>query len=329
MNAILNDIGFFLSVNNILIMLYYKTVIMSSKYDKNANNSNIMLKEIRMLGYKESSMVFPARTVPLHSMLTSCGHSLKTSTDYSWDGLKRGKTEFILWQYTVGGFGRLEYEGKSYDLTPGKGILVHIPHDHRYYFPGDSQKWEFIYACFSGREVLRVCREIVKRTGPVNNFDGSSKTLKTVVQILKMAYAGQIITPYISSSLAYQLAMSLMDDLMPESSGGGETPEFMKKINEYCRNNPDIDLNVDDLAKISGYSRYHFTRLFTAKRGIPPGAFIRELRLNRAVKFLQAEKMSVKEVASRCGFEDTSYFCKAFRKSFGVSPAKFRNSGMY
>ncbi len=302
---------------------------MSSKYDKNANNGNNVLNKIKRLGYKELSLVFPARTVPLHSMLTSCGHSKKTSTDYSWDGLKRGKTEFILLQYTVTGLGRLEYDGKSYDLTPGKGILVHIPHNHRYYFPEDSQEWEFIYACFSGREVLRICREIVKKSGPVNSFDGFSSTLKTFFQILKMAYAGQIVTPYISSSLAYQLAMSLIDDLLPENPSIGEAPEFMKKINEYCKNNPDIDIDVDGLAKISGYSRYHFTRLFTAKRGIAPGAFIRELRMNRAVKSLQTEKVSVKEVASACGFEDTSYFCKAFRKSFGVSPAKFRNSGMY
>jgi AraC-like DNA-binding protein len=287
-----------------------------------------MLK-IKKLPFREASLVFPARTVPLHSMLTSCGHSLKTSTDYNWHGLKRGKTEFILWQYTVSGLGRLEYEGKSYDLTPGKGILLHIPHDHRYYFPEDSKEWEFIYVCLCGREVLRVCREIMKKAGYLNNFDGSSNTCRTAMQILKMSYAGQIKTPYMSSSLAYQLTMSLMDDLMPESSNSAETPEFMKKINEYCKNNPDTGLDVDELAKISGYSRYHFTRLFTAKRGISPGAFIRELRLNRAVKFLQTEKMSVKEVASVCGFEDTSYFCKAFRKSYGVSPAKFRNSGMY
>ncbi len=302
---------------------------MSSKYNKNANNGNNVLKEINRLGYKELSLIFPARTVPLHSMLTSCGHSLKKTTEYNWHGLKRGKTEFILWQYTVRGLGRLEYEGKSYDLTPGRGILLHIPHNHRYYFPEDSREWEFIYVCLCGREVLRICREIMKKSGPVNDFDNSSNTCKTAVQILKMAYSRQIRTPYMSSSLGYQLSMSLMEDLMPESSGSGETPEFMKKINEYCGNNPDVDLNVDELAKISGYSRYHFTRLFSARRGISPGAFIRELRLNRAVKFLQTEEMSVKEVASACGFDDTSYFCKAFRKSFGVSPAKFRNSGMY
>ncbi|HCE43729.1 MAG TPA: hypothetical protein DET40_09280 [Lentisphaeria bacterium] len=288
-----------------------------------------MLNVIKKLGYKEKSLVFPARTVPLHSMLTSCGHSRKNSTDYSWHGLKRGRADFILWQYTVSGLGRLEYEGKTFELLPGRGMLLHMPHDHRYYFPKDSCGWEFIYICFHGREVLRICCEIEKRIGPVNEFGETGRTLNTAANIFKAAFSGQIRTPYLSSSLAYQLAMSLGDDLMPENSENGEVPEFMRKINEYCANNPEADPDVGELAKISGYSRYHFTRLFTEKRGISPGAFIRELRLNRAVKFLQAGKLPIKEVSSICGFKDTSYFCKAFRRAYGVSPAKFRNSGMY
>ncbi len=288
-----------------------------------------MLKEIRRFPFKDASLVFPARTVPLHSMMTSCGHSLIDSTSYNWYGMKRGKTEFMLWQYTLSGFGRLEYGGKTYDLSPGKGMLIHIPHEHRYYFPQESDSWEFVYICFHGREVLRICREIEIRAGPVNEFSESGRTLETVLEIFKKAFAGQIETPYLSSSLAYQLAMSLVTDLMPENSARGDVPEFMRKINEYCKDNPDKDLDVGELARISGYSRYHFTRLFTAKRGISPGAFIREIRLNRAVKLLQTGKLPIKEISSTCGFEDTSYFCKAFRKSFGVSPAKFRNSGMY
>jgi len=281
------------------------------------------------LPFKEASLVFPARTVPLHSMLTSCGHSKKNSTDYNWHGLKRGRTEFVLWQYTVSGLGRLDYEGKSFELTPGMAILLHIPHDHQYYFPQESKGWEFLYVCFCGREVLRICREIENKAGPVNEFKMTGSTLNTSINILKMAFAGQITSPYLSSSQAYQLSMSLTDDLMPERSAKGEIPEFISKVNEFCRDNPDNDFDVGDLARISGYSRYHFTRLFTSSRGISPGAFIRELRLNRAVKLLQTEKLQVKEVSSICGFEDTSYFCKAFRKAYGVSPAKFRNSGMY
>ena len=288
-----------------------------------------MLKQIRDLGYRETSLVFPARTVTLHSMLTSCGYSRKTSTDYNWHGMKRGKTEFVLWQYTVNGLGRLDYEGKRHDLTPGRGILLQIPHEHRYYFPEDSWEWEFIYVCFYGREVFRICREIIKKAGPVSNYDSSSKTFKTAIQILKMAFGGHVNTPFMSSNLAYQLTMSLMEDLVPKNTVNEEYPEFINKINEYCRNHPDKDLNVDELASIAGYSRYHFSRLFTASRGISPGAYIRGMKLKKAVHLLKSEKISVKEIAAICGFEDTSYFCKAFSKSFGVSPAKFRNSGMY
>ncbi len=302
---------------------------MNSKYDKDAMNGKIMLKEMTRLPLKEMSLVFPARTVPLHSMLTSCGHSRRNSTEYNWHGLKRGRTEFVLWQYTISGLGRLEYEGKSFDMTPGRGMLLHIPHDHRYYFPEESDGWEFIYICFHGREVIRVCNDIIKKAGPVNVFEVPGRTIETAVDILGMAFEGQISTPYMSSSLAYRLSMSLTDDLLPESSMKGETPGFLQRINDYCRDNPEKDLDVGELARIAGYSRYHFTRLFTEKRGISPGAFIRERRLARSVKMLQSGNLPIKEVSSACGFEDASYFCKAFRKAYGVSPAKFRNSGMY
>ncbi len=289
-----------------------------------------MLKEIRRLPFREASLVFPARTVPLHSMLTSCGHSKKDSAEYSWHGLKRGRAEFVLWQYTVSGLGMLEYEGRRYELTPGRGMLVHIPHDHRYYFPQGSKGWEFIYVCFHGREVMRICRDLIRRIGPVNEFGEGSSALKTAFSILELSLGAHVDTPYLASSLAYQLSMSLTDDLVPENPvKAGEIPEFMSRINDYCRDNPGEDLDVGELAKIAGYSRYHFTRLFTEKRGISPGAFIRERRLGRAVKLLQSGKLPVKEISSACGFEDTSYFCKAFRKAYGISPAKFRNSGMY
>ena len=44
-----------------------------------------------------------------------------------------------------------------------------------------------------------------------------------------------------------------------------------------------------------------------------------------AVRLLQTSAGSVKEVAAACGYEDTSYFCKVFRKFYGTTPAGFRD----
>jgi AraC-like DNA-binding protein len=34
--------------------------------------------------------------------------------------------------------------------------------------------------------------------------------------------------------------------------------------------------------------------------------------------------ITVKEVAAQCGFYDENYFCRLFRKRFGISPGKYK-----
>ncbi|MCA1809151.1 MAG: helix-turn-helix domain-containing protein [Lentisphaerae bacterium] len=44
---------------------------------------------------------------------------------------------------------------------------------------------------------------------------------------------------------------------------------------------------------------------------------------------LMEDKLLVKEIAFACGFRDFNYFCRAFRRHFGVSPGQVKKSGMY
>jgi len=82
------------------------------------------------------------------------------------------------------------------------------------------------------------------------------------------------------------------------------------------------------MAEVAGLSRYHFSRRFQDARGVSPARFLAELRMQEAVRLIQTN-LAVNEVARRCGFRDPNYFCKAFRRSFGVSPGAFAQSGMY
>jgi AraC-like DNA-binding protein len=83
---------------------------------------------------------------------------------------------------------------------------------------------------------------------------------------------------------------------------------------------------VDDMARVANMSRFHFSRVFEKARGTPPGRYLARLRLEEAMRLVSAGGTTVKEVAHRCGYGDANYFCKVFRKSFGVSPGAFRAS---
>jgi AraC-like DNA-binding protein len=117
-----------------------------------------------------------------------------------------------------------------------------------------------------------------------------------------------------------------MDDY-PGGVKANSNDAIIKTVVDYCMDHISEPISVDDLAEVAGYSRYHFSRMFSASQGMSPGAFVKDLRLKHAERLLQTELMSVKEIADACGFEDDSYFCKAFRKAYKISPGEYRKSG--
>lgn len=83
------------------------------------------------------------------------------------------------------------------------------------------------------------------------------------------------------------------------------------------------EITLDDLARVAGYSRRHFTRLFREAVRCSAVEYLTELRLNAACKLLE-QNASLTAVAAACGFSDASALCRAFRRRFGVTPKAFR-----
>lgn len=83
-------------------------------------------------------------------------------------------------------------------------------------------------------------------------------------------------------------------------------------------------ITVAEIAEISHYSERQFNRLFTAAVGCLPGAYITRLRLESARMLLTSTDASVAEIADRCGYPDSSYFARIFKKHHHVTPTAYR-----
>jgi AraC-like DNA-binding protein len=277
--------------------------------------------------HKGESIVFPKRKPLLHAMLGGCGFNEESDTSYRWSGLERGGVEFAIWQYTIAGEGALRYGSKEFRLSPGDAMIVHIPHDHCYYLPDDSKRWEFLYINLYGRDIMRLWKDMEKNNGPVFHFNHDSPAVRLATKIFEMNNNGKISTPRHASALGYEFMMTLLDEIIPDAAFGvkdGEIPPFIKKVVKYALANVSSPIGVEDLATIAGIGRFHFSRLFSKWYGIPPSVFLREIRIEKAVRLLQTERLTIKEVSERCGFSDSSYFCKVFRNEMNVSPEVFR-----
>lgn len=83
-------------------------------------------------------------------------------------------------------------------------------------------------------------------------------------------------------------------------------------------------LQVADLADQAGYSPFHFSRLFSSRMGIGPGAYLIALRIDTAKRMLLEGSDPVIDVACAVGFDSLSSFSRRFRSTVGVAPGQLR-----
>ncbi|WP_018096062.1 AraC family transcriptional regulator [Sinorhizobium meliloti] len=287
---------------------------------------NSMLQQLIARGPAMRTVSLPRGRQSLHTMPTSTGYEIRTDASYDWDGRKRGQTPFTVLQYTIGGAGNLRYENRSHRVRPGETLLLLVPHNHRYWLE-EGGRWEFFWISMNGEEALRIHRAILAVTGPIIRLQPD--TVEHLADCSLRLMAGGD-TPGSASAIAYEAAMALYDDVFGSHPVLSDEYRKMQHVIDHVLSNLDKPLPVEELARISGLSRAHFSRVFAASEGMPPAEFVLQKRLQRAVKLLtKTADLPVKEVAILSGFEDPNYFAKVFRRVFGASPTEFRTTGMY
>ena len=88
---------------------------------------------------------------------------------------------------------------------------------------------------------------------------------------------------------------------------------------EFIEEHLEDELNLEDIAKHSSYSAYHFQRFFNYISGIPLSEYIRRRRLSRAAFELQNGEKVI-DVALRYGYMSADSFTRAFTKQHGITP---------
>jgi len=85
---------------------------------------------------------------------------------------------------------------------------------------------------------------------------------------------------------------------------------------------------AEELALVAGLSPSHFTRLFREYTGYTPVHYLRQERIKAARVLLADVDLSIKEIASKCGFDDPYHFSKVFHQIDGLSPSEYRDAAL-
>jgi transcriptional regulator GlxA family with amidase domain len=82
---------------------------------------------------------------------------------------------------------------------------------------------------------------------------------------------------------------------------------------------------VEALLKATGVSRKYLEKKFVRWTNTTPGAYLRNLRLDRARSLLKQSDFPLIQIAMECGFSSASQFSTAYKKRFGLPPSRDRS----
>ncbi|MBQ8606142.1 MAG: helix-turn-helix transcriptional regulator [Clostridia bacterium] len=237
--------------------------------------------------------------------------------------LKKRKSEGICREFhafilRISGCVRYSFAEKSVDLHAGE--MIFVPKGVKYdYAAMTDQPCEYITLRFDAR--------LSGERWSKHPFDGFSLSDEYINKLSELWKLGGRTEHYKCYSIFYEL-VSYLENLESLSYADKQKTNMIAPAITYMKKHIyDSELRVETLIKLCGISGVYFNKLFCKVYGVSPQKYISERRLSHAKTMIDTGDFGkISEVAAAAGFDDPLYFSRAFKKRYGVSPAKYAAS---
>ena len=185
---------------------------------------------------------------------------------------------------------------------------------------------------FSGLEVARQIRSM--DTGCSFIFISAHSNFYYAQEAITLRAREYLLKPYAEADLIRAVEDALQEHIeepeqtaSPAEEHDTDRIRFIRgNIERFIQENYHTDLNLQTAAQAMNYSDTHFCRLFKRCFQVNFSVYLTQYRISKAQELLRETMDSVKEISARCGYGDTSYFIRVFKRLTGVTPSEYRVS---
>lgn len=244
-----------------------------------------------------------------------------------WDDFNRGnppnwhKNIEIL--YCVSGNGKLICSGIEQDMIPGHIYCLNAGEIHAMTNLGVLHYYCLILDYNFLAQNKLVFDDLLLRTD-VHSEEASKLFLEVVRRIQR---PDRFSSAYIRGALVSLMAMLYQNHSVPHAKYILQTsPDIhsaVKAAVKYIDAHYSQRLTLDDIAKSSGFSKYHFARQFKQATGMTVVSYINLIRCQHAKALLGKKSIPIQQVAGLCGYDSASYFTRVFQKTEGILPSEY------
>jgi AraC-like DNA-binding protein len=107
-------------------------------------------------------------------------------------------------------------------------------------------------------------------------------------------------------------------------SGTYKNTISLSNVCSYISEHFTENITLESTATYAGFSKYHFERIFSEYTGMTFYQYLQQMRINYAQTLLSNPELSITDISFQSGFASSTAFTRAFKKSTGYPPSKFR-----
>lgn len=105
-----------------------------------------------------------------------------------------------------------------------------------------------------------------------------------------------------------------------------EKDSLVGQAEEYIKRNYAKNITLTDLADELFVAPNYLAKKFKDKKKMTAMQYLESYRMEKAEDLLKNSLYNITEIADRCGYNDVNYFIRVFKKRYGISPRKYRDS---
>lgn len=225
----------------------------------------------------------------------------------------------------LSGSGTLMYNEKTYELKAGSCFFIDcmVPYYHQ---SSSSDPWELMWVHFHGATSKEYYRCFSTISDPAWMPQAFGELKEKLESLLDVNTHTDLMAEISSSRLIVDILSILLQDVANLQEEQTPARQKMLQVRQYLDEHYTEKFSLDELSKHFFISKYHLSREFKNHFGITPNHYVISKRITLVKKLLRFSDFTLEEIAVKCGFYDTSYLNKQFKKSEGINASDFRKN---
>ena len=160
-------------------------------------------------------------------------------------------------------------------------------------------------------------------------FEELSACYKEIEQMLRqMKEQKNMFYLNIKAKMLELIAVAYKHDLLTRQVREGReeagTVENLKKVLQYIGEHYSSPIRLSELAELVNMNEQYFCRYFKKNIGKTITEYINVIRVEKAATALAETEDKIIDIAAACGFDNTGYFIRRFKKEKGMTPSEYR-----